>query len=98
MVTTKVVPKLLPGDGFRVGMGCEVRLPPRLCCSPWLTGAIQNFLAIVALSSVQVTLHGTQPILGVHGISRMGKDRGMAPHELCPLVFGHLWHLNLHLG
>jgi hypothetical protein len=41
-------------------------------------------------------LHGTQPIFLVHGISRVGKDRGMAPHELCPLVSGHLRHLNLH--
>jgi hypothetical protein len=27
MVMTKVVPELLPGDGFRVYMGGEVRLP-----------------------------------------------------------------------
>jgi hypothetical protein len=31
---------------------------------------------VVALSIVQLALHGTQPIFGVHGISRMGKDRG----------------------
>jgi hypothetical protein len=34
MVATEVVPELLPSDGFRVGMGGEVGLPPRLCCSP----------------------------------------------------------------
>jgi hypothetical protein len=34
MVATEVVPELLPSNGFRVGMGGEVRLPPRLCCSP----------------------------------------------------------------
>jgi hypothetical protein len=34
MVAMEVVPEFLPGDGFRVGMGGEVRLPPRLCCSP----------------------------------------------------------------
>jgi hypothetical protein len=51
---------------------------------------------VVALGSVQLTLHSTQPIFRVHGISRVGKDRGMAPHELCSLVSGHLWHLNLH--
>jgi hypothetical protein len=53
-------------------------------------------LMIVALSSVQLTLHDTQPIFGVHGISRVGKDRGMAPNEFCPLVSGHLRHLDLH--
>jgi hypothetical protein len=74
MVATEVVPKFLPGDGFRVGMGGEVRLPPRLCCSPQLSGTIQHLLTIVALGSVQLTLHGMQPIFGVHGISRMGKD------------------------
>jgi hypothetical protein len=73
------VHELLLGDGFRVGMGGEVRLPPRLCCSPQQTGTIQNLLAIVALSSVQLVLHNTQPIFGVHGINRVGKDRGMAP-------------------
>jgi hypothetical protein len=96
MVATKVVPELLPNNGFRVGMGGEVRLPPRLGCSPQLSGTIQHLLTIVALSSMQLTLHGTQPIFHVHGISRVGKDRGMAPHELCPLVSGHLRHLNLH--
>jgi hypothetical protein len=34
MVATEVVPEFFPSDGFRVGMGGEVRLPPRLCCSP----------------------------------------------------------------
>jgi hypothetical protein len=97
MVATKVVPEFFPSDGFRVGMGGEVRFPPRLCCSPQLSGTIQHLLRIVALGSVQLTLHGTQPIFVVHGISRVGKDRGMAPHEFCPLISGHLWHLNLHL-
>jgi hypothetical protein len=96
MVATEVIPKLLPSDGFRVGMGGEVGLPPRLCCSPQLSGTIQHLLAIVALGIVQLTLHGTQPIFSIHGISRVGKDRGMAPHEFCSLVSGHLWHLDLH--
>jgi hypothetical protein len=96
MVATEVIPELLPSDGFRVGMGGEVRLPPRLCCSPQLSGTLQHLLTIVALGSVQLTLHGTQPIFRVHGISRVGKDWGMAPHELCPLVSRHLRHLDLH--
>jgi hypothetical protein len=96
MVATEVVPELLPGNGFKVGMGGEVRLPPRLCCSPQLSRTIQHLLAVVALGSVQLTLHGMQPIFHVHGASRVGKDREMAPHEFCPLVSGHLWHLDLH--
>jgi hypothetical protein len=96
MVATEVIPELLPSDGFRVGMGGEVRLPPRLGCSPQLSGTVQHLLTIVALGSVQLTLHGTQPIFGVHGISRVGKNRGMAPHELFSLVSRHLWHLDLH--
>jgi hypothetical protein len=97
MVAMEVVPEFLLGDGFRVGMGGEVRFPPRLCFSSELSGIIQHLLTIVALGSVQLMFHGTQPIFSVHGISRMGKDRGMAPHEFCPLVSGHLWHLDLHL-
>jgi hypothetical protein len=96
MVATEVVPEFFPSDGFRVGMGGKVRFPPRLGCSPQLSGTIQHFLMIVALGSVQLTFHGTQPIFSVHGISRMSKDLGMAPHEFCPLVSGHLRHLNLH--
>jgi hypothetical protein len=96
MVATEVVPELLPSDGFRVGVGGEVGLPPRLCCSPQLSGTIQHLLMVVALGIGQLSLHGTQPIFRVHGISRVGKDRGMAPHEFCLLVSGHLWHLDLH--
>jgi hypothetical protein len=96
MVATEVVPELLPSESFRVDMGGEVGLPPRLCCSTQLSGTIQHLLTIVALGSVQLTLHGTQPIFRVHGISRVGKDWGMAPHEFCPLVPRHFWHLNLH--
>jgi hypothetical protein len=96
MVATEVVPELLPSDGFRVGMGGKVRLPPRLCCSPQLSGTVQHLLKIVALGSVQLSFHGTQPIFGVHGINRVGKNRGMAPHEFCLLVSGHLRHLDLH--
>jgi hypothetical protein len=96
MVATEVVPKLLPSNGFRVDMGGEVRLPPRQGCSPQLLGTIQHLLTIIALSSMQLMLHGTQSIFRVHGISRVDKNRGMAPHELCPLVSGHFWHLDLH--
>jgi hypothetical protein len=97
MVATEVVPDFFPSDGFKVGMGGEVRLPPRLRCSPQLSGTIQHLLMIIALGSVQLMLHGTQLIFGVHGISKMVKDWGMAPHEFCPLVSRHLWHLDLHL-
>jgi hypothetical protein len=74
MVATEVVPEFFPSDGFRVGISGEVRLPPILGCSPQLSGTVQHLLTIVALVSVQLTLHGTQPIFGVHGISRVGKD------------------------
>jgi hypothetical protein len=43
MVATEVVPKLLSSNGFRVGMGGEVGLPPRLCCSPQLLGTCNTF-------------------------------------------------------
>jgi hypothetical protein len=43
MVATEVVPELLPSNGFRVGMGGEVRLPPRLCCFPQLSGPYNTF-------------------------------------------------------
>jgi hypothetical protein len=76
MVATELVPELLPSNGFKVGMGGEVGLPPRLCCSPQLSGTIQH-LTVIALGSVQLTLHGTQPIFCVHVVSIVGKNRGM---------------------
>jgi hypothetical protein len=74
MVATEIVLEFFPSDGFRVGMGGEVRLPPRLGCSSQLSGTIQHLLTIVALGSVQLMLHGTQPIFSDHRISRMSKD------------------------
>jgi hypothetical protein len=59
MVAMEVVPEFFPSDSFRVGMGGEVRLPPRLGCSPQLSGTVQHLLTIVKLGSVQLTLHGT---------------------------------------
>jgi hypothetical protein len=76
MVATEVVPELLPSNGFKVGMGGEVRLPPKLFYSPQLSGTIQHLFTVIALGSVQLTLHSTQPIFRIHGISRVGKDRG----------------------
>jgi hypothetical protein len=75
-------------------MGGEVRLPPRLGCSPQLSGTVQHLLTIVALGSVQLPLHGTQPIFGVHGISRVSKGWGMAwtawvcIKNICSMVIG----------
>jgi hypothetical protein len=43
MVATEVVPEFFPSDGFRVGMGGKVRLPPRLGCSPQLSGPYNTF-------------------------------------------------------
>jgi hypothetical protein len=42
MVATEVVPEFFPSYGFRVSMGGEVRLPPRLGCSPQLSGTVQH--------------------------------------------------------
>jgi hypothetical protein len=44
MVAMEVVPKFFPSDGFRVGMSGEVRLPPRLGCSPQLSGVTPQVL------------------------------------------------------
>jgi hypothetical protein len=43
MVATEAIPELLPSDGFRVGMGGELGLPPRRCCSPQLSGPYNTF-------------------------------------------------------
>jgi hypothetical protein len=56
MVLTEAIYDLFPGDGIGVGMGAEIRLPPRLSCSSQQTGTIQNFLPVITLSGVQFPL------------------------------------------
>jgi hypothetical protein len=81
MVLTKATSELFLGDGVRVGIGGEIRLPPGLSCSSQQTGTIQNFLPVVTLSGMQLPLHSTQPIFGIHGVRRMSKRWGMTSHE-----------------
>jgi hypothetical protein len=57
MVLAEIVSELFLGDGVGVGMGGEIRLPPRLGCSSQQMGTIQNFLPDIALSGVQLSLH-----------------------------------------
>jgi hypothetical protein len=57
MVLAEIVSEFLPGNSVGVGMGGEIGLPPRLGCSSQQTGTIQNFLPVVALSGVQLSLH-----------------------------------------
>jgi hypothetical protein len=57
MVLAEIVSEFLPGNSVGVGMGGKIGLPPRLGCSSQQTGTIQNFLPIVALSGVQLSLH-----------------------------------------
>jgi hypothetical protein len=95
MVLMEAISEFFPGDGVGVGMGGEVRLPPRLGCSSQQTGTIQNFLHVVALNGAQLSLHRAQPIFSIHGVKRMSEHRGMTPHEFCTLVSRHLRHLRL---
>jgi hypothetical protein len=95
MVLTEAISQFFPGDGVAVGMGGEIRLPPRLGYSSQQMGTIQNLLPIVALSGVQLSLHCTQLIFSIHGVRRMSKRWGMTSHEFSMLVPGHLRHLRL---
>jgi hypothetical protein len=98
MTSMEVISEFFPSNGLGVSVGGEIGLPPGLSCSPQQTWTIQKvLLSIVALSDVQLSLHGTQPVFGVHGVSRVSKHRGMTPHELHTLISGHLRHLHLHL-
>jgi hypothetical protein len=73
----EVISELFQSNGLGVSMGGKVGLPPGLGYSPQQTGTIQDLLSVVALSGVQLTLHGMQPVFGIHGVSRVGKYRGM---------------------
>jgi hypothetical protein len=90
MVLTKATSEFFLGDGVGVGMGGEIRLPPRLGCSSQQTGTIQNFLPVITLSGMQLSLHSVQPVFSIHGVRRMSKHWGMTSHEFSTLVSGHL--------
>jgi hypothetical protein len=76
----------------------EVGLPLRLSCSSEQTGTIQNFIPVVTLSGVQLSLHGTHPIFSIHGVSRVSEHWGMTSHEFNTLVSRHLRHMRLRWG
>jgi hypothetical protein len=73
MVLTEAISEFFPGDGIGVGMGGEIRLPPRLSCSSQQMGTIQNFLPVVTLGGVQFPLHSAQPIFSIHGVRRVSE-------------------------
>jgi hypothetical protein len=98
MVLTKASSELFSGDGVGVGMGGEIRFPPRLSCSSQQTGTIQNFLSVIALSGMQLPLHSAQPVFSIHGVRRVSERWGMTSHEFSMLVPGHLRHLRLRWG
>jgi hypothetical protein len=95
MVLTKATSELFPGDGVGVGMGGEIRLPPRLGCSSQQMGTIQDFLPVITLSVMQLPLHCAQPVFSIHGVRRVSEHCGMTSHEFSTLVPRHLRHLRL---
>jgi hypothetical protein len=95
MVLAEIASEFFPCDSVGVGMGGEIRLPPRLSCSSQQTGTIQNLLPVVALSGVQLPLHSVQLIFSIHGVRRMSERWGMTSHEFSTIVPGHLRHLRL---
>jgi hypothetical protein len=102
MVLTEATSEFFPGDGVGVGMGGEIRLPPRLSCSSQQMGTIHNFLPVITLSDMQLPLHSAQPVFSIHGVRRVSERWGMTSHELSMLVPGHLrlrwWLLLLNGG
>jgi hypothetical protein len=73
MVLMEIFSEFLLGDGVDVGMGGEIGLSPRLGCSSQQTKTIQNFLPVITLSGVQLSLHSAQPVFSIHGVRRMSE-------------------------
>jgi hypothetical protein len=88
MTSTEVIFELFPSNGFGVGVGGELGLPPGLSCSPQQKGTIQNLFSIIALSGVQLLLHGTKLILDIHGVSRVSEHRGWSLMNSARLSLG----------
>jgi hypothetical protein len=61
-------------------------------------GTIHDFLPVITLSGMKLSLHSAQPVFSIHGVRRVSKRWGMTSHEFSTLVPRHLRHLRLRWG
>lgn len=86
----EVVTKLLPRDPVAVGLSVLVCILPVQSCSLQLTRNIHDFLPVIALSDIELSLHCFEPIVCLQRVAGVGKLGWVALQEFAPPIPGRL--------
>jgi hypothetical protein len=71
MMTSKAILEFLPVDSFWFLMGFNIRIPLVCNKSDQLMRCKQNLLSVVALNNLKLLFYCLQPIIGIHGLTRV---------------------------
>jgi hypothetical protein len=88
VISTEVVPELLPSDVVPVGMSSCICILPISSLSNKSTSSIQNHLPISALNDLQLLGNRLQLIICIQRVSWMRVSRMIVAHEFLMLVPG----------
>ena len=86
VVAAEPLPELEPGESLAVLNW--VGLPPVQSCPSQLSYCVQNSLPIIALGNVQLTLHCTEPVVGLKRVGRVREHRRVTPRNSARLSQG----------
>jgi hypothetical protein len=99
VISTEVVPELLPCDVVPVGICSCICIPPVTNLSNKSTSSIKNHLPVNTLNSLQLLSIRLQPIICIQRISWMRVSRRIVAHEFLVPIPGwrrsRLWWLVL---
>jgi hypothetical protein len=85
-MSTKVLLKFLPSYSVCVCV-CRSEGIPLVGRDAFESSrSIQDLLSVVALRNVQLLSYDLEPVIGIQGINRMRKCRGMMTHKIFVLV------------
>jgi hypothetical protein len=82
----EVLLKFLPSYCVCIRMCCSEGIPPFGRGAFKSSRSIQDLLSIVALHNVQLLSYDLKPVIGIQGVNRMRKCRGMMTHKVSVLV------------
>jgi hypothetical protein len=85
-VSTEVFLKFLPSYSVCVCMGRCEGIPPVGRDTFESSRGVQDLFSVVALCNVQLLSNDLKPVIGIQGINRMRKRRGMMTHKVSVLV------------
>jgi hypothetical protein len=78
MMCTESISKLRPVDALRFLMGFQVSIPPVGCMTRKLVRGQQCLLMVAALHHLQLLLNRLGPIISIHWLHNMRKDRWLS--------------------